>query len=164
MSEVYLIIGGNQGDRESIFENTLMLISERVGTITNRSGIYESESWGFDSPSFWNQVFIVDTRLPPLELLNTVLDIETELGRKRDNPGKYCARVIDIDILFYNRDIIEEPNLIVPHPLISKRRFVLVPLAEVTPDYIHPVTNKTILQMLEVCKDKLDVKRVNSNY
>lgn len=154
MSEVYLIIGSNQGDRETKLRNAVKLISERVGNIVNSSSVYETEAWGFDSDPFWNQVLVVDTQISPFEVLSTVLTIETELGRVRDNADTYTARLIDIDILFYEDEIINEPDLVVPHPLIGERRFVLEPLSEINPGLKHPVTKKIISQMLEECEDK----------
>src|SRR3989339_198388 len=101
MSEVLLLLGGNQGDKHKIFSETLKLIREKIGTVTIISSIYETEPWGFVSDLFWNQALIVETLLEPEDLLDCVLDIENILGRKRINP-EYEARPIDIDIMFYN--------------------------------------------------------------
>ena len=159
MSEVLLLLGGNQGNKHKIFSETLKLIRERVGTVTLISSIYETEPWGFVSDLFWNQALMVETLLQPEDLLDCVLDIENILGRKRISP-LYEARPIDIDIMLYDDLLVSSPRLTIPHPLIAERKFVLVPLAEIVPDKIHPLTGLTILEMLRICPDQLKVGRV----
>lgn len=160
MAKAYLILGGNQGDRKEIFRGAIRLISEMVGEIVDSSSIYESEAWGFNSDPFWNVVIVVETELLPDGLLNKILDIESEFGRTRNTSAGYCARPVDIDILFFDNLIVEEPDMVIPHPHIAKRRFVLEPLAEILSDFLHPVTGEPVSQMLEACDDNSEVRRI----
>lgn len=159
MSEVILLLGGNQGDKHKIFSETIKLISEKIGTIKVLSSVYETEPWGFVSDLFWNQALIVKTLLEPDDILNCVFDIENGMGRKRITKN-FEARPIDIDLMFYDDLQIDSRQLTIPHPLIALRRFMLVPLAEIAPEKIHPITGLTINQMLRICPDKLNVIRI----
>jgi 2-amino-4-hydroxy-6-hydroxymethyldihydropteridine diphosphokinase len=159
MSEVSILLGGNQGDKLKIFSETLKLIGKRVGQIKILSSVYETEPWGFVSDLFWNQALIVETKLPPEEILTIMLQIENKMGRKRLSKN-YEARPIDIDLMFYDDLQIDSPRLTIPHPLIAQRRFMLVPLAEIAPEKVHPVTRLTIKEMLRICPDKLKVTRI----
>jgi len=132
-------------------------IRSRVGRIDRVSAIYESAAWGMaDQPPFLNQALEVSTDLEPLEILDTVQKIETDLGRIRT--AKWGARTIDIDILYFNTEIIKHERLIVPHPHIQDRRFVLLPLNEMVPDFVHPKRKKTHRALLSECPDGLEVK------
>lgn len=160
MNDTYLLTGGNMGDRLSNLQLAYERVEKQVGTIIKKSGVYETEAWGkTDQSSFLNQVLLVSTSLSPDELLQTLLAIEQEMGRKRIE--KMGPRIIDIDILFYNSYIISSPTLTVPHPQIANRRFVLTPLNEIAPRFVHPVLKKTITQLLQICPDKLEVKKYN---
>jgi 2-amino-4-hydroxy-6-hydroxymethyldihydropteridine diphosphokinase len=159
MSEVSILLGGNQGDKHKIFSETIKLIGKRVGQIKILSSVYETEPWGFVSDLFWNQALIVETKLPPEEILTIVLQIENKMGRKRLSKN-YEARPIDIDLMFYDDLQIDSPRLTIPHPLIAQRRFMLVPLAEIAPEKVHPVMRLTIKEMLRICPDKLKVTRI----
>jgi 2-amino-4-hydroxy-6-hydroxymethyldihydropteridine diphosphokinase len=156
MDNVYLLIGGNLGNRVENLENAVELISRRAGTIIRTSVIYETAPWGItDQKSFLNQALELDTIHPANILLDVLLEIEQELGRiRREKNG---PRLIDIDILFYGTAIISDPRLTVPHPLLQERRFALVPLNNINPDFIHPVFNKPVKQLLAECKDPLKV-------
>ena len=160
MSEVLILLGGNQGNKQKIFSETIKLIEKEIGRIKISSSIYETEPWGFVSDPFWNQAIIVETALSPGDTLSCALSIENSLGRKRLSEN-YEARPIDIDILFYDDLQIDTPNLTIPHPLIAQRRFILVPLTEIAPEKIHPVTGLTIKEMLQICPDKLRVTRLH---
>ena len=158
MNHVYLLIGGNLGDRPKNLALTIQLISDRCGILLQHSSIYETAAWGMqDQPDFLNQVLLLETMLAPHPLLETLLAIEQELGRFRGE--KYGPRVIDIDILLYNDAVIHEPGLQVPHPRMASRRFVLTPLAEIAGELIHPETGKNIRQMLDECEDLLPVNK-----
>lgn len=160
MSEVILLLGGNQGDKHKIFSETIKLISEKIGTIKVLSSVYETEPWGFVSDLFWNQALIVRTSLTPDDILNCVFNIENGMGRKRITKN-FEARPIDIDLMFYDDLQIDTTQLTIPHSLIAQRRFMLVPLAEIAPDKIHPVTGLTVNEMLQNCPDQLKVTRID---
>lgn len=161
MSKVYLLIGGNMGDKRQVFDQTIGLLSDRVGEITRLSGIYETEPWGFQSDQlFWNQVLELSVNISAEEVLEKIQHIEHQLGRLRKE-GQYNSRIIDIDILFYDDLILELPQLTVPHPRIRERKFALIPLDEIAAEMIHPVFQKTIHQLLIECKDHLKVERID---
>ena len=159
MSEVSILLGGNQGDKHKIFFETRKLISEKIGTIEALSSLYETEPWGFVSDLFWNQALTVSSTLLPEEVLIRAQDIENKMGRKRLSEN-YEARPIDIDLMFYDDLQINSSFLTIPHPLMAQRRFMLVPLAEISPEKIHPLTGLTIKEMLGLCPDKLKVVRI----
>ena len=156
MSKAYLLIGGNIGDRVAYLQKAKQLIEQEVGSITNYSKLYETAAWGIeDQEAFLNQVLVVETDLEADDLLNALLKIEESLGRKRTI--KFGARTIDLDILLFNNEVINNTNLKIPHPALPDRRFALVPLNEIAPDLLHPQLNKTISNLLEDCKDTLPV-------
>ena len=157
MAKVYLVIGGNLGDREQYINKTKCLIAERVGYILRYSSLYESEPWGFEhSQNFLNQVLIVDTQLSPAAILLEISFIEGILGRERNGNG-YSPRTTDIDILFYDHQIMLSPSLVIPHRFLHKRRFVLTPLSEVAPDFMHPLFSIPVRELLASCDDKTKV-------
>jgi 2-amino-4-hydroxy-6-hydroxymethyldihydropteridine diphosphokinase len=156
MNNVYLLIGGNMGDRLKNLSESTNCVEKEVGAIVKKSSIYETAAWGVtDQPSFLNQVLFVSTKLSAEDVLKTILSIEEKMGRKRVE--KMGPRTIDIDILFYNDEIISLPNLSIPHPHIANRRFVLEPLAEIAPAFVHPVLQKNITELLNDCPDTLEV-------
>ncbi|MEQ1588579.1 MAG: 2-amino-4-hydroxy-6-hydroxymethyldihydropteridine diphosphokinase [Cyclobacteriaceae bacterium] len=150
----FLLLGGNLGDRKSNLERAAQLIGKRISFITARSALYETKPWGkTDQPDFLNQVLLLKTDLSPEHILKTVLTIEHDMGRIRKE--KWGARLIDIDLLYVGNQILHSENLTLPHPGIAQRRFVLEPLAELAPDFIHPVLNKSHRQLLTECMDTL---------
>jgi len=160
MHIAYLLLGSNEGDRFSWLGNALQLIGEQCGQVSAISSIYQTAAWGLENQAaFLNQVLKIETSLSPEQLLAATLGIEISLGRHRQI--KWGPRIIDIDILFYDNAVINEPGLIIPHPMLHRRRFTLVPLAEIAPSLIHPVLNKTITELLSDCEDKLDVELIN---
>lgn len=160
MIKLYILLGGNLGDKRQIFSDARARLSRQVGTITNQSAVYETEPWGFESDDiFWNQVLEISTTFSPDVVLQQTQQIERELGRIR-KAIQYDSRIIDIDILFYGQQVIELENLTVPHPRIQERKFALVPLCEIAPELIHPVFQKSIQQLLEECTDLLKVEKV----
>ena len=208
MPKLYLLIGGNQGDRQQMITQATDLIRQRIGSVVACSPIYETAPWGLFAPDetpqgFYNQALQVETPLPPHDALKEALDIEHQLGRRRkkiveslelkvdsgiphpDNSqfstlrkaseeGKsqdlhysepkqcleeipnsqfYSSRPIDIDLIFYDHLVIDTPDLTLPHPRMHLRRFVLEPLCDIAPDYIHPIFNKTLTELLDECTD-----------
>lgn len=144
--KITLGFGSNLGDRKNIILQAYALLEEKLGTKTQESTMIETKAWGFESENlFLNSVAIFETEKTPQECLVICNEIEALLGRRRNpNATTYENRPIDIDILFYENEIIDEPNLKIPHPLISQRDFVLIPLKELMPDFIHPVLQKPI--------------------
>ncbi len=158
MNTAYLLLGGNIGNKSENLKQANNLIAERIGTIAKTSGIYITAAWGNeDQAEFYNQAIEIKTKRSSTELLKTILEIEESLGRNRSN-DKWQERTIDIDILFFNDEIIDLKELKIPHPFIQERKFVLIPLNEIAKDHMHPVFIKTISRLLEECKDKLEVK------
>jgi 2-amino-4-hydroxy-6-hydroxymethyldihydropteridine diphosphokinase len=134
-------------------------LKKKIGQISHRSNFYQTAAWGkTDQADFLNQVIIVDSKYTPEETIEKILQIESAMGRSRTQ--KNAPRLIDIDILFFNKEIIKLKSLIVPHIEIQNRRFALVPLNELSPNFKHPVLNKTIHQLLLKCQDKLEVKEI----
>jgi len=152
MNIVYLQLGSNIGDREQQLEFAISEIKEKVGDITNSSKVYESAPWRVDGQSnYLNQVIKIKTEIDAESVLSVVLDIENDLGRKRIE--KWGERLIDIDIIFYNNEIIETAELCIPHKHMHERKFVLTPLNEIASDYLHPKYNKTVADLLVECND-----------
>jgi len=153
--ELYLGLGSNQGERASYLTQAVELLTKRVGEYVRSSAVYESEPWGFacDTP-FLNQVVVVRTSLAPKDILREIEAIERDLGRIRSSTQRYTPRTIDIDILLYGESVIDvPPSLVVPHPHIVERRFVLVPLVEVAPTGSHPLIGTTWSDLLTTCCD-----------
>lgn len=158
MARAFLITGSNQGDREKMLEQAHAIIHSEIGSVIKRSSIYETVPWGFDDPTeFLNQVLEIETALDSETLLQRLLALEKKLGRTRKGT-KYCSRSIDIDLLFYDDSIIHTETLIIPHPRLAERKFVLLPLCELVPSLRHPVLNSTVEQLLSQCKDTSDVR------
>jgi len=152
---VYLSLGSNIGQRLEHLQQAIFLLGNDVGQVTAISKIYQCPALGFEGDDFLNICISLQTRLNPSELLNSVLEIEKRMGRNRlSQESGYESRNIDIDILFFNEDVINLGNLTVPHPKISERRFVLRPLADIAPQYYHTVLKKDIRNLLQACKDK----------
>ncbi|MBN1987596.1 MAG: 2-amino-4-hydroxy-6-hydroxymethyldihydropteridine diphosphokinase [Prolixibacteraceae bacterium] len=160
MHKVFLGIGGNLGNKNENFGKVIRLIEDKLGKVVQASSIYETPPWGFHAEdNFWNQVLLVETEQSPQEILDNIHTIESNFGRER-KAERYNSREMDIDILYYDDDFLESETLIIPHPHISKRLFVLVPLAEIAPAFKHPLFRLTSIQMLENCKDKSVIKKI----
>lgn len=155
---VYLLLGGNMGDRESLLARAVSLIAQKIGPVRKTSALYETAAWGnHDQAAFLNQAVMVTTSLSAPETLKQIQAIEQELGRARIE--KWGSRTIDIDIIFFNGQLIDEPDLVVPHPHMQDRNFVLVPLAEIAAGYVHPVLQSNVATLLQQCRDTLEVKK-----
>jgi len=160
MNGIYLLTGGNIGNRLDYLSKAKEEIKNICGSVVQESSVYETAAWGNEEQdAFLNQVLKIETALSPEELLKTILEIEQQLGRKREL--KHGPRIIDIDILFFNDQIINQHELIIPHPEIQNRRFVLVPLNEIAAHEIHPIINKPINDLLKECPDHLAVNKFN---
>lgn len=158
MNKAFLCLGGNLGNREENLKSAINSIEKKVGTITKVSSVYETAAWGnTDQPAYLNQVLEINTELSSTELLITCLEVEKELGRTRN--VKWENRLIDIDILFFNTEIIDLPELKIPHPLLHQRAFVLKPLNEIATEFLHPILNKKVKELFENCTDQLKVIR-----
>ncbi|MEJ5053999.1 2-amino-4-hydroxy-6-hydroxymethyldihydropteridine diphosphokinase [Sphingobacterium sp. MYb382] len=156
MNTVFLLLGANLGDPVQQLAKAVRHIEEQVGAILSISQVYQSEAWGVtDQPAFLNQALAVATALSPLETLEATQNIENKLGRVRLT--KWGARLIDIDILYYNDVVYEDERLSIPHPLLQDRKFVLLPLNEIAAEYIHPKLKKTNQQLFLSCIDPLQV-------
>ncbi len=155
----YLSLGSNLGNRPNNLQQALFLIQKKAGDITRISNVYESESWGFDSGSFLNACIELKTALKPEELLQAILQVEKALGRDRKGSSGYEDRNIDIDILYYDFEILESATLTLPHPGLQARRFVLKPLADIAPQFYHPILIKDTRNLLQECRDKSSVEK-----
>ena len=157
----YLSLGTNQGNKLENLQNALHLIADKVGTIQKISSIYKTASWGFNGEDFNNICIKVATYQSPETVLSTILSIEKELGRKRTNQEGYQNRNIDIDILLFEDEIILSKNLIVPHSKMLERKFVMVPLAEIAPNALHPIEKKQVHICLQNCDDAAEITKIN---
>lgn len=150
MSRIYLGIGSNLGDKEQNIMTALKLVKEGVGTIVIQSSICKTMPWGFHSDNiFYNAAACVETNLTPMQVLSVIKMIEMEMGRtSKSSQGMYADRIIDLDLLFYEDQVINEVMLTVPHPLLQYRMFVLMPMTEIAPDLVHPVLKLTMRELL----------------
>ena len=159
MNKTYLLLGSNLDNPKKQLSTAIKFIKKDIGIISRQSAFYETAAWGnTKQPNFLNQVIIVTTFFTAAQTINTILNIEKKMGRIRTK--KNAPRLIDIDILFFNKDIIETPTLTVPHPLLQNRNFVLTPLNELSPNFKHPILQKTIHHLLRICTDKLPVTKI----
>ena len=146
MSKIYLSIGSNKGNRYSQIKEALKLIREDLGEITSISKIYETKSLGFESENFLNLCIAIKSKLSPDKLLFSINNIEEKIGRKRDSKIMK-SREMDIDIIFYSNKTVNQKELIIPHPKLQLRNFVLVPLSEIASDFVHPILLKSVKEI-----------------
>ena len=158
----YLSLGSNQGRKLKNLQEAIYEIAESIGAIHKISSVYKTDSWGFKGDVFYNICIAVSTYLPPEELLKNILNIETKLGRKREQNNKYTNRKIDIDILLFDDEIVFSKNIIIPHPRILERKFVLVPLAEIAGNTLHPIEKKTLTICLNNTIDTSEIHKISS--
>ena len=159
MFDTYILLGSNLGNSKKYISDAIIEIVKEIGYVKAKSSLYQTAAWGkIDQPNFLNQVIHVETKLNPKALLNSILSIEKKLGRERIE--KWGSRIIDIDILFYDNQVIDKPDLVIPHPYLHLRRFTLMPLNEIAPNLIHPELSKSVSQLLHDLDDNLSVEKV----
>ncbi|HEX3384101.1 MAG TPA: 2-amino-4-hydroxy-6-hydroxymethyldihydropteridine diphosphokinase [Mucilaginibacter sp.] len=159
MTDVFLLLGSNLGDRQAYLQQAIAHIEQEIAPVVARSSVYETQSWGkTDEPDYLNQVIQLQTNIPAKGILYKILNIEKAMGRERE--VKWGSRIIDIDILFYGSEVINEDQLIVPHPELHNRMFTLAPLAEIAPELSHPVLKKNIARLKRELKSNLHVKKL----
>ncbi|TDS19237.1 2-amino-4-hydroxy-6-hydroxymethyldihydropteridine diphosphokinase [Maribacter caenipelagi] len=155
----FLSIGSNLGNRQLILQKAIFEIGKVAGEIRQVSAVYETPSWGFEGEDFLNACLELQTLLSPEDLLAKLLAIETDFGRERNEGDSYQSRTLDIDIIYYEKDIINTENLTVPHPKMQDRKFILKPLADITPQFYHPIFNKDTRNLLQESKDKSTITK-----
>ena len=148
-----LSLGTNQGDKKANLNKAIDLIHKEVGTVITISPLYEFPAWGFESEPFYNCALVLHTLFDAQQVIFKTLAIEKELGRIRHQQEGYAARMIDIDIIAFNSEIIRDPNLTIPHPLMQERLFVLQPMCDLQLDWVHPIFKKNIVQLKQACPD-----------
>ena len=158
---VYISLGSNKGDRLKNLQDAINLIYVKIGKIDIISKVYNSPSFGFKSADFLNTCIRIETQFTGKKVLKKLLAIENRLGRIRTKKPEYEARIIDLDIIFFDTDIITTNTLVVPHPEMHKRKFVLQPLHDIASKFIHPKTNQSITELLEDCKDESELEPIN---
>ena len=151
--QVVLSIGSNQGNRLANIESCIALIHQEVGTVIEVSKLYETPAWGFESDAFYNCALLLHSNLSAQKILNQVLKVEKQLGRIRLNQEGYQSRIIDIDLIVFDNEIIESEKLTIPHPLMQNRNFVLLPMRDLKLDWKHPVFHKTINELIASTPD-----------
>ena len=157
--KTYLLLGGNLGNRAENLAEAIALIANSVGEILKKSAVYETDAWGSEipQPAHLNQAVLVATELEPQTLLEELQNIENKLGRTRQ--VVWGNRTIDIDIIFFDNTIMNTASLIIPHPRMQNRKFVLVPLADIALEIVHPIFQENVAKLLLECSDKLEVKK-----
>jgi 2-amino-4-hydroxy-6-hydroxymethyldihydropteridine diphosphokinase len=158
---IYISIGSNKGDKFKNLQNAVDLIHQKLGYVLSISRVYKTEALGFDGDAFFNACLIVEKHLKPKTAMQVLLKIEKELGRTRDKSKGYESRIIDLDIIFFEDEVINTKSLTVPHPEMHKRRFVLKPLSDIAPQVEHSKKKKLVSELLENCKDKSEVEPIN---
>jgi 2-amino-4-hydroxy-6-hydroxymethyldihydropteridine diphosphokinase len=161
-NQAILSIGSNQGDRLENVQACIQLIQLEIGTVFSVSKLYETPSWGFDSDSFYNCAIAIQTSKSAQKLLSSCLKIEKKLGRIRSLHEGYQSRIIDIDIISFENVIIDSANLVVPHPQMQDRLFVLLPMKDLQLEFVHPIMNKSTQDLIDSCKDKSNCKVVSN--
>ncbi len=159
--KVYISLGSNKGDKFKNLQDAITCIHKEIGNIKLISKVYKSPSFGFKSDDFFNACLILETELPPSELLGQLLSVESKLGRERSDSKTYEARIIDLDIIFYEDEILSSKALKIPHPEMHKRRFVLQPLRDIAAKVKHPKFEKEVAILFDECTDKSVLEPIN---
>lgn len=157
--KAYLSLGSNLGNRYLTLQKAIFSIQKKAGEVLALSSVYENPAVGFEGEDFLNACIVINTELPPTELLILLLHIERDFGRERSTQENYQSRTLDIDIILYGNEIIHTAELNIPHPRMDSRNFVLKPLADIAPQYYHPILNKDIRNLLQQCKDRSRLKK-----
>lgn len=160
--QIILSIGTNQGKKLENIEQAIDLIHSEIATVVKVSKLYESPSWGFESAIFYNCAVLVHSCKPISEILEEILQAEKKLGRIRNGAEGYQARIIDIDIISFDEEIIATENLTVPHPRMQDRKFVLLPMKDLKTDFVHPILNKNVSELISHCQDNSECKIVSN--
>ena len=160
--QVILSLGSNQGNRLETIQSCIDLIHSEVATVVKVSKIYETPAWGFESEPFYNAAILIHTTKSAQKILNQVLKVEKKLGRVRSKDSGYQARIIDVDIIAFDEEIISTETLQVPHPLMQNRKFVLQPMSDLGLNWEHPILKKSVSQLLAQTEDKSEIKAVHS--
>jgi 2-amino-4-hydroxy-6-hydroxymethyldihydropteridine diphosphokinase len=160
-NEILLSLGSNEGNRKQNLLDCIQLIHKQIGTVVRVSGIYQSLSWGFEGAAFNNCAVLIHSQYSAYKVLKSILLIEKKMGRIRKDDGSYGNRIIDVDIISYNQEILSTDSLKVPHPLMQNRNFVLLPIVEIIPDWYHPILHKSVTQLAEISTDQIACKKVD---
>ncbi|MCE2614119.1 2-amino-4-hydroxy-6-hydroxymethyldihydropteridine diphosphokinase [Flavobacteriaceae bacterium D16] len=158
---VYLSLGSNLGNRLYKLQRAVIALGDALGPVTKLSSIYETPAWGFEGAPFLNACIALDTSKTPDDVLKTLLQIEVAAGRVRGQESGYISRTLDIDIIYYGQEEVKSSELIIPHPHMEKRRFVLKPLADIAPQFYHPILNKDTRNLLQECKDSSTLSKTD---
>lgn len=161
LNTVFISLGSNQGDRLKNLQTAVDAIFKQIGSVQLIAKVYNTPALGFDGPDFLNTCLVLHTEFSAEEVLKLLLNIETKMGRERQNSGGYESRIIDLDILLFNTDVIHSKDLIIPHPQITNRKFVLQPLFEIGPKHEHPTLNLSIAELLANCEDESIIEPIN---
>jgi len=161
-NQVVLAIGSNQGNRLDVIQSAIECIHNEVGTIVKVSRLYETPAWGFESEPFYNCALVMHSPLSADVILDKVLSLEKKLGRVRSEKEGYQSRIIDIDVIAFNEDIIATENLKIPHPLMQERMFVLLPMRDLNLDWRHPILQKYLPELLKASEDKSNCKVIQN--
>nr|WP_297307969.1 2-amino-4-hydroxy-6-hydroxymethyldihydropteridine diphosphokinase [uncultured Flavobacterium sp.] len=159
--QIILSLGSNQGNRKENLQQAINLINNEVGSVIAISSVYETPSWGFESDTFYNCAILIHSFKPAEIILARCLQIETRLGRVRNQTSGYAARTIDIDLVSFNEEIITTENLNIPHPFVQDRKFVLQPCSDIKADWIHPILKKNFKELLIETADNSEIKKVD---
>ena len=161
MNKAYISLGSNKGQRLDFIHEAVVQIQKKIGILTDLSSLHQSPSWGFEGPDFLNACIGIHTVLTPLDVLQNLLKIERQLGRVRSTKLGYSSRIIDLDLLFFEDQVIDNEGLILPHPRLELRNFILSPMCEIAPDLIHPRLGKSLEDLSRICKDSSTIKKIS---